>query len=63
MDDRDDVSTGGFLLMKTHEKTKLIRPEHLNHVGTLFGGYMMQWSDGDLVAGLNGRVRARVGKK
>lgn len=31
--------------MKTHEKTMLIRPEHLNHVGTLFGGYMMQWAD------------------
>src|SRR5687768_1444470 len=28
-----------------HEKTILIRPEHLNHAGTLFGGYMMQWAD------------------
>ena len=26
-----------------HEKTQLIRPEFLNHGGTLFGGYMMQW--------------------
>ncbi len=28
-----------------HEKTLLIRPEFLNHGGTLFGGYMMQWAD------------------
>ena len=28
-----------------HEKTVLIRPEYLNHSGTLFGGYMMQWAD------------------
>ena len=31
--------------MKIHEKTILVRPEHLNHVGALFGGYMMKWSD------------------
>ena len=29
----------------THEKTLLIRPEFLNHSGTVFGGYMMQWAD------------------
>jgi len=28
-----------------HEKTLLIRPEFLNHAGTLFGGFMMQWAD------------------
>ena len=28
-----------------HEKTQLIRPEFLNHGGTLYGGYMMQWAD------------------
>lgn len=28
-----------------HEKTILIRPEFLNHFGTVFGGYMMQWAD------------------
>ncbi len=28
-----------------HEKTLLIRPEFLNHGGTVFGGYMMQWAD------------------
>lgn len=28
-----------------HEKTVLIRNEFLNHYGTLFGGYMMQWAD------------------
>jgi acyl-CoA hydrolase len=28
-----------------HEKTLLIRPEFLNHAGTLFGGYLMQWAD------------------
>jgi acyl-CoA hydrolase len=28
-----------------HEKTLLIRPEFLNHAGTLFGGYMMKWAD------------------
>ena len=32
-------------LLKVHEKTILVRPEHLNHSGTLFGGYMMQWAD------------------
>ena len=30
---------------RTHEKTLLVRPEHLNHAGTLFGGYMMMWAD------------------
>lgn len=29
----------------SHEKTLLIRPEFLNHVQTVFGGYMMQWAD------------------
>lgn len=24
---------------------KLIRPEHLNHYGYLFGGYLLQWVD------------------
>ena len=28
-----------------HEKTLVIRPEFLNHAGTVFGGYMMQWAD------------------
>ena len=28
-----------------HEMTLLIRTEFLNHFGTLFGGYMMQWAD------------------
>lgn len=28
-----------------HEKTVLIRPEFLNHHGSLFGGYMMEWAD------------------
>ena len=28
-----------------HEKTLVTRPEFLNHAGTLFGGYMMQWAD------------------
>jgi len=28
-----------------HEQTLLIRPEFLNHAGTLFGGYMMLWAD------------------
>jgi acyl-CoA hydrolase len=28
-----------------HEKTLLIRPEFLNHAGTVFGGYMMKWAD------------------
>ena len=28
-----------------HEKALLIRPGFLNHTGTLFGGYMMQWAD------------------
>lgn len=28
-----------------HEKTLVIRPEHLNHHSTVFGGYMMKWAD------------------
>lgn len=32
-------------IRQRHEKTVLIRPEFLNHGGTLFGGYMMQWAD------------------
>ena len=28
-----------------HEKMVLIRHEFLNHYGTVFGGYMMQWAD------------------
>ncbi len=28
-----------------HEKTLVIRPEFLNHIGTLFGGFIMQWAD------------------
>jgi acyl-CoA hydrolase len=32
-------------LATRHEKTLAIRPEFLNHAGTLFGGYMMQWAD------------------
>ena len=28
-----------------HETTLLVRLEFLNHFGTLFGGYMMQWAD------------------
>lgn len=32
-------------LLPNHEKTILIRPEYLNHAGTLFGGFMMQWAD------------------
>jgi acyl-CoA hydrolase len=28
-----------------HERTVLVRPQYLNHAGTLFGGYMMQWAD------------------
>ena len=27
------------------EKMLLIRPEFLNHGGTIFGGYLMQWAD------------------
>jgi acyl-CoA hydrolase len=30
---------------QVHEKTLLIRPEFLNHIQTVFGGYMMQWAD------------------
>lgn len=38
-------ATGAFSSFSTHEKTLLIRPEYLNQLGTLFGGYMMQWAD------------------
>ena len=33
------------LIGTRHEQTLLIRPEFLNHFGTLFGGFMMQWAD------------------
>jgi acyl-CoA hydrolase len=32
-------------LFPSHEKTLVIRPEYLNHVGTVFGGFLMQWAD------------------
>jgi acyl-CoA hydrolase len=28
-----------------YRKVLLVRPEFLNHSGTLFGGYLMQWAD------------------
>lgn len=31
--------------LAVHEKTLLIRPEYLNHHGTVFGGCMMDWAD------------------
>ncbi len=27
------------------ENSRLVRPEHLNHYGFLFGGYLLQWVD------------------
>lgn len=39
------VAAGALGVYPLHEKTLLIRPEHLNQRGTLFGGYMMQWAD------------------
>ncbi|WP_343162100.1 acyl-CoA thioesterase [Phragmitibacter flavus] len=39
------VAAGSLGAYPAHEKTLLIRPEHLNQRGTLFGGYMMQWAD------------------
>ena len=29
----------------THEKTLVVRPEHLNHIETVFGGFVMLWAD------------------
>jgi len=37
--------TSGPSIGLRHERTLLIRPEFLNHAGTLFGGYLMQWAD------------------
>jgi len=39
------VAAGPSSAFAVHEKTLLIRPEHLNHHGTVFGGYMMKWAD------------------
>jgi ribose 5-phosphate isomerase B len=39
------IAAGPIAGFATHEKTLLIRPEHLNHHGTAFGGYMMKWAD------------------
>src|SRR5687767_13395393 len=42
---RRQTVTCGVMIGPTHEKTLLIRPEYLNHIQTVFGGYMMQWAD------------------
>lgn len=39
------VAAGPVAGYAVHEKTLLIRPEYLNHHGTVFGGYMMKWAD------------------
>jgi ribose 5-phosphate isomerase B len=39
------VAAGPMTGHAVHEKTLLIRPEYLNHHGTVFGGYMMRWAD------------------
>jgi ribose 5-phosphate isomerase B len=39
------VAAGPTVGYAVHEKTLLIRPEYLNHHGTVFGGYMMKWAD------------------
>lgn len=39
------VAAGPISGYGVHEKTLLIRPEYLNHHGTVFGGYMMKWAD------------------
>jgi ribose 5-phosphate isomerase B len=39
------VAAGPLPGYGVHEKTLLIRPEHLNHHHTVFGGYMMKWAD------------------
>ena len=39
------VAAGPAVGYTVHEKTLLIRPEYLNHHGTVFGGYMMKWAD------------------
>lgn len=39
------VAAGPIAGFPVHEKTLLIRPEYLNHHGTVFGGYMMKWAD------------------
>ncbi|MEO8350526.1 MAG: RpiB/LacA/LacB family sugar-phosphate isomerase [Chthoniobacteraceae bacterium] len=41
----ETTAAGASALFSTHEKTVLIRPEFLNHHGSLFGGYMMEWAD------------------
>jgi ribose 5-phosphate isomerase B len=39
------AATGPASGYGVHEKTLVIRPEHLNHHSTVFGGYMMKWAD------------------
>jgi len=39
------IAAGPVVGYAVHEKTLLIRPEYLNHHGTVFGGYMMKWAD------------------
>jgi|SRR5581483_5808850 len=38
-------SDPGSASPQAYRKVLLVRPEFLNHSGTLFGGYLMQWAD------------------
>ncbi len=44
-ENREKPALAKLAIGQRHEKTILIRPEYLNHAGTLFGGNMMQWAD------------------
>jgi ribose 5-phosphate isomerase B len=41
----EKIAQGPHSGFTVHEKTLLIRPEHLNHRNTAFGGYLMRWAD------------------
>jgi len=43
--DSTSISPNPTEAFPRHEQMLLIRPEFLNHGGTLFGGYLMQWAD------------------
>lgn len=40
-----NIMSGATGQFPQRETMMLIRPEFLNHGGTLFGGYLMQWAD------------------
>ena len=39
------MTTAGRKVFDTMQHHKLVQPEHMNHQGSLFGGYLLMWID------------------